>query len=279
MEDTYHYIITKFNIPKLGINFGSKREEDKNGNAIDEIWLEDRFQLFDKYCFPSLLYQTCHNYKWLLGFDINIPSSYKSRIENYKIKLPNIYPIFVTDFDDFRKKTYQFIHNEIKLNNLIKSSSILITSRLDNDDALCNNYIEEIQKQAFLNIGKIIDFPLGYRYSVEKGICSKYRMEGTHFLSKVDRINEFKDLEINSLKHTEVKYLNNFIKLKQKQPMHIEFIHKRNFINRFKMDIPVLKINNSSLELPISLKNTFISLLRINYFKRIKVMILSYLFK
>ncbi|WP_051227980.1 glycosyltransferase [Gillisia sp. JM1] len=56
-----HYILTRFNL----------RAEDwtttkNNEKVLTEEWLEERFDLFENYCFSSVRNQTNQNFKWLV---------------------------------------------------------------------------------------------------------------------------------------------------------------------------------------------------------------------
>ena len=63
-----HYILTRFNVDLYNKN-NTKWQKDKNGTNIDpEIWLENRFKLFETYCLPSIINQTSKNFKWIVLF-------------------------------------------------------------------------------------------------------------------------------------------------------------------------------------------------------------------
>ena len=55
-----HILITRFNLPK-------RWNSDKQGNEIlDTVWLEERFDLFEIFCIPSIEGQTSKTLKYLL---------------------------------------------------------------------------------------------------------------------------------------------------------------------------------------------------------------------
>ena len=85
-----HIIITRFNL-----RMGKGYEYDKNKNLTgSEEWLEKRFILFNKYCFPSLKAQLNKNFIWFVLFDSETPDRYKLRIKEYELLFSNFIPIF-----------------------------------------------------------------------------------------------------------------------------------------------------------------------------------------
>lgn len=55
---THHYLLTRFNL--------SLWQEDKNGLTIDrEEWIRKRLKLFETYCLPSVVGQTCQEFRWI----------------------------------------------------------------------------------------------------------------------------------------------------------------------------------------------------------------------
>ena len=70
-----HFIITRFNLRIW--------QQDKNNIPTHTSeWLEHRFELFEKYCLPSVENQTNKNFIWLCMFDKETPAPYKERIRN-----------------------------------------------------------------------------------------------------------------------------------------------------------------------------------------------------
>lgn len=123
-----HYILTRFNL----------RADDwtvtkNNEKVLTEEWLEERFDLFENYCFTSVKNQTNQNFKWLVFFDINTPEVYKQKVENYRKTYQNFLPFFINGMNDFLPEIVKNI-------NKLDSKEYIITSRLDNDDCIHENY-------------------------------------------------------------------------------------------------------------------------------------------
>jgi hypothetical protein len=63
MAGFHHFVLTRFNV-KIGLGGGESV-------APNLEWLVHRFDLFDKFCFPSVRNQSNLNFKWLVFFDVD----------------------------------------------------------------------------------------------------------------------------------------------------------------------------------------------------------------
>jgi hypothetical protein len=123
-----HVITTWFNVRFSDHDLG-----------LDPDWLEHRFQLFDDFCFPAMRGQTSQEFRWLVFFDPATPEPYRSRIEEYA-KWACFRPVFVDYW------TYEIMHEEVQALRT-PGREYLITTRLDNDDALARDYVELLHAQ------------------------------------------------------------------------------------------------------------------------------------
>ena len=57
-----HIVITRFNL-KIW------QKDKSNKTTLGEDWMEERFNLFERFCFPSLMHQSDKNFRWLCLFD------------------------------------------------------------------------------------------------------------------------------------------------------------------------------------------------------------------
>ena len=73
--DYNHIIITRFNL-----DF----EDDPQARCLQPEWLEKRFDLFETYCLPSVLQQTCQNFTWVILSSDATPAQYKKRLLSYQ---------------------------------------------------------------------------------------------------------------------------------------------------------------------------------------------------
>ena len=170
----HHYIITRFNLRQ------EDWQSDKSNKKLlvtDAGWLEDRFELFETYCLPSVKAQTCKNFKWLVYFDIDTPSLFKARIALYQNGFENYSPRFIAGMDAFKYS----IKDDIALD---AGGGVIITTRLDNDDAIHETFIAKVQFkiQACNILQGVIDIPNGYCLQLDPEV---------HLLKSIQHSNAF----------------------------------------------------------------------------------------
>ena len=69
--DFTHVIMTRFNV---------ERPRRHDPMRLDPDWLAGRFDLFEKYCLPSVAAQTARDFHWLVYFDAGTPEPIRRRI-------------------------------------------------------------------------------------------------------------------------------------------------------------------------------------------------------
>jgi hypothetical protein len=141
--------------------------------GCDPDWLGERFDLFDRYCFPSVTSQTNTNFVWLVFFDSETPTAFRNRIARYET-FQAFRPVFVQQFD-----RDVFRENLAKFGFLTRP--FLITSRVDNDDALACDYIETVQEAFTGQDRTFINFPRGL--VLRKGALFQGYDVHSHFVS------------------------------------------------------------------------------------------------
>ena len=171
-----HFILTRFNLrlwPK-----------DKNGARIDRAaWLDGRMELFEKYCFPSVNRQSCKEFRWVLMLDDTTPERILTQLGSLKDKCPQMeilkVPVqYSTHFAEFFR---HFVERESE------GEEKVITTYLDNDDALSRDFVERIQAEA-AGCGKrtVLTFAEGFQYFTEMRIATRVAYPNNHFISLVE---------------------------------------------------------------------------------------------
>ncbi|WP_394768413.1 glycosyltransferase [Lacisediminihabitans sp.] len=126
-----HVILTRFNLPSVGVESLVRAQEG---------WLRTRVALFEKYCVPSVLGQTSSNFRWLIYLDPESPEWLRGLVADYE-RAGTFVPIYRESvspselLDDIRALTGA-------------GGSTLITSNLDNDDALAVDFVQRLQDTA-----------------------------------------------------------------------------------------------------------------------------------
>jgi hypothetical protein len=126
-----HAIVTRFNLPSVGVESVIRAKEG---------WLRGRVELFERYCLPSVQAQTNRNFRWIIYFDPESPEWLLTWIEGHRAA-GSFVPRYST---------------EVSRNDLIADISreigtprpMLLTTNLDNDDALAVDFVERLQSIA-----------------------------------------------------------------------------------------------------------------------------------
>ena len=125
---TVHFLLTRFNLPSPG--------PESLIRASPE-WLSNRVELFRRYTIPSVLAQGAGSCEWIIYFDAESPGWLKAQIATDEAA--GIYtPIFAESVDratllaDLRR-------------HAPAASGRIITTNLDNDDGLANDFAQQIQ--------------------------------------------------------------------------------------------------------------------------------------
>jgi hypothetical protein len=132
-----HFILTRFNIRLWN--------QDKFSRPVRSVeWLDQRFEVFERFCLPSVAGQECKDFVWVVLVDSATPQTYKDRIEAYKSICPQFVPVYVKPEHGryfcqiFRKEVIARIENDERV----------ITTYLDNDDALNVGFVADVQQKA-----------------------------------------------------------------------------------------------------------------------------------
>ena len=214
-----HYIITRFNLRK--VDWTTTKSNQK---VLSDSWLEERFELFENYCFPSVKNQSNQDFKWLVFFDNNTPDKYKQKIEEYKMLFENFYPFFINGMDNYLTS----INDNVVL---LDDKKYIITSRLDNDDSLNENYCEVVQSYFDEQTYMAIDIIDGFTMQVGDKIRLGYKKHLYNpFISLIEAKKNFKSVWYRD--HTAWKYENKIIRVENKR-LWLSIIHENNKVNEF----------------------------------------------
>jgi len=170
-----HYLVTRFNVPV------ESWLHDHSGNITrDENWFRHRLDLFQKFCVPSVLGQSVSNFQWIIYCDRATPAVQLKSIEASVQDVPNVQIRFVENLHqlvvDFKMLLSQ------------SGTSMVISSRLDNDDAIGNDFIMLIQEVAEGKENAVINFDGGLFYDQDHKVMTRLKSETTNpFISLVEK--------------------------------------------------------------------------------------------
>lgn len=170
------FILTRFNILLW--------RRDKYNQPVRNVqWLEHRFALFERYCLPSVIHQTCQNFVWIVLFDSKTPERFRAKIDSYQKMCPQIVPVFV---EPERGRYFATIFCD-EMAKRLRDDRVLSTY-LDNDDALNVRFVEDSQRRAdAMADGTFIRYSDGYQYYTEGGFMLQIHYPRNHFVSVVEK--------------------------------------------------------------------------------------------
>ena len=215
-----HFFLTKFNVRSF--------QDLRPGCQPD--WLEKRFKLFDQYCFPSVSSQSNQNFQWLVFFDVDTPEPFKQKIAEYAKKWKNFVPVYLDcplPYGEFPDEVRAVVRNYIPAD-----CEYLITTWLDNDDAIHKDYVQMIQDNFAQQDGETLNFFFGYQLAEGK-LYFDFEL-ANHFISLIEKYNPE---SFNTCLCRPHKELYEVCKSAQKvfcKPAWIEVVHGSNYMNVYR---------------------------------------------
>jgi len=208
-----HIILTRFNVK-------SKGKESKI--RLQPNWLDNRFKLFETYCFPSICKQSNKNFIWLIYFDIDTPEEYKQRITDLANECEQLNPFYI---DEWNKENV----DSAILSLIAKDRDFLLTTRLDNDDGLHPEFVETLQRGVESKHNKYYNFPYGMTFAA--GYAYSHKDNSNAFLSRIESVKNFKTAWEKP--HPEVIKTENVEQLNLKYAW-LQVIHGQNVSNKIR---------------------------------------------
>lgn len=224
-----HYLITRFNVQYLEL-------VEKNVGLSPEVWLNERLYLFFKFCYPSVADQTEKNFKWIVYFDVDTPDSFIQKFRS--LDGYNIVDLkFASTWLEFNSKVSKELPPK-------SENEIVITTRLDCDDAISKNAISSIQNESLGIISStnftssfIVNFIDGLVYDVNSKLLLKASLSSNPFISLVN-LDSDNDNSVYTYQHNTVKKYFKIIDI-YNQEIWLQIIHGNNLLNK-KIGKPIL---------------------------------------
>jgi len=215
-----HYLITRFNLRN------PKWEVTKNHETLlTEEWMEDRMWLFENFCFPSVTAQTNKNFNWILYLDTTTTDKYKKRIEKLVADFENIYLFYIDGMPAFNPEARKLIAEKSA------AKPYIITTRIDNDDCIHQNFISEIQQKFDSQPYQVIDIINGYSLQIKPNfMLGKKDHIFNPFISLIEKNTDPKTVWSND--HTMWKNERRVTQIKNKR-LWMSIIHEKNKVNEF----------------------------------------------
>lgn len=240
MENYSHFIITRFNL-----NLYAQDKHDLPTRT--DRWLEHRFEVFERYCLPSVAAQTSGNFTWLCLFDAATPESCRRRIEGYKARCPQFEAVYYTAAqaanltENLRTTIAAYVSCDRKGRKSPPPPppKLLITTNLDNDDAFSSDVVELSQRELRPAPGKrIYSLLYGYQYFTDRRFALKMRYTNNHFLTLAEPFDAHTETII-SYRHTKAIRQLPTTYLSTARGKWLEIVHEDNVSNDFRINIKV----------------------------------------
>lgn len=213
-----HYLITRFNLrnPKWNVT-------KNNEQLLTKEWMDERIELFANFCLPSVVAQKQKKFKWLLYFDSSTAKEHQKIIEEIT-KQHNFIEIFYIDgMPSLISSIKDYLHKNAK-------SDYLITSRIDNDDAISIDFIEQVQKQFKKQDYFAIDFTSGYTLNLDPVMVGKKEHIFNPFISLIEVNKNPKTVWAND--HNQWKKETSLLHIPNNR-VWMSVIHTKNKVNEF----------------------------------------------
>ena len=182
--------------------------------------------------------QSVQDFEWIVLFDSETPAVYRDKMKAYKRALPSFTPYFVPARSGLY---FAYIFQSI-VSSKVAVGDKVITTYLDNDDALRFDYIEAVKRLA-AGAGDsptFISFKYGLQYFTSLNIALSISFPTNHFISLVETYTEGYSLKtvfgygshmgIEGYRGTQVLYVND-----REQAGWVEVVHESNVVNEVRL--------------------------------------------
>ncbi len=250
-----HYLVTRYNVPF------ENWDRDKAGNQVGhDEWMQQRLSLFKKFCVPTILHQSNQAFHWLIYLDVQTAPSALEAIHKELKVVKNAEVRFAA--------TMQDLLGDLRKVLSTVETDYIITSRLDNDDGLGREYIQQIQNAFVPGDKTLINMLQGVLYDSDKRILTTVRNARlNHYTSLIEKRHPDQEcLTVLGFSHTappeECKVIN-----VDADYAWLKIIHGRNLNSRTKGK-PVLRnrvlpfYNIAKEDVPVSLLQTIAYIIR-----------------
>jgi hypothetical protein len=193
MTAVQHIIVTRFSTKLRGQEYA---------DGIPLAWLEQRLGLFERWCLPSMARQSCPDFTWLVLCDESTDPGIRDRLEALGRTMTQL-RVTILDESISRQRALQ--------QAVDAGAGVVVTTRLDSDDALNVAAVETLQDYARCFAAGalaslIVNFERGWQLQTETGIVTERWYPHSPFLSLIERAGRGSIRGVMHGPHTEVPY-------------------------------------------------------------------------
>jgi hypothetical protein len=159
--------------------------------------LEYRLKLFNSYCLPSIIGQSCQDFKWLIYFDALAPGDFIERMRDLAAPWANIevlarnewyVPGRVSPWKDGPPKKSEIINDIV--DRVAGQTDWVLTTRFDSDDGLHRDFVKRLHEAVNDPVQEFLNFPNGILF--HNGKSYLYRHLSNAFISLLEPVGTIK---------------------------------------------------------------------------------------
>jgi Putative rhamnosyl transferase len=214
-----HLLLTRFNTA-MGYAPSSKR--------LEADWLTHRLALFEQYCLPSVSGQQDVDFHWLVFFDAATPAWFRAKIS---ASAPLVRPIYVEG------PASDEILRRFVIETGLVSSPYLITTRLDNDDAIAKDHLRLVQDAFCGQAREFITFPSGLQ--LFRDHLYQVNWPSNPFLSLIEAVEDEQSITtVFCIAHDHLHEAS-CVKQVRSSPQWLQVLHSENLGNELRGGWPM----------------------------------------
>ncbi len=211
MEKFTHLVLTRFNTA-VGYAPSAKR--------LSSEWLWSRLRFFEQYCLPSMAAQRGARFQWIVFCDMQSPDWFRERMASFE---PLVTPLYVDGW-----LTDDRIAGILAEANLVETP-YLITTRVDNDDALACEHLALVQGAFREQEREFLEFPVGIQSF--RGHLYTVFWPSNPFLSLVEKVGAGgRFTTVCCVRHDQVQNAGKICRL-VRTPQWLQLLHGDNLGN------------------------------------------------
>ena len=170
--NTFHVVLTRFNV---------RRGAAPDPRVLSVEWLDKRLEIFKSVTVPSVAAQTRRPDIWLVFLDQHTPLPIRAALQQMTEALPLLRPIYCGVLD-------AAVYTDVIRRMAPAGRNWLVTTRLDNDDALHPSLLDAVQRAAAQRKREFINPQRGL--IVASGLLYRKRDSSSPFISYSEPLAE-----------------------------------------------------------------------------------------
>jgi hypothetical protein len=218
-----HFLLTRFNLALAGA------DTDKSGRRVhDDAWMEHRLSLFKQFCLPSVQHQRCRNFHWLILLHAGTKPRYLDMLQVWTGADDRIRLVLVPEGTEFVQTVIARICQVLS-----PADEFVITTRMDNDDMIRDDFMERVQALFQPQDKWLIDQVRGWQLGLyASGACVLDAVNRYNpFISLVERADRFGTVFAHP--HNQWPGKCTYVSFDE-EPVWVEMVHDRNIDNRLR---------------------------------------------